>query len=259
MAEAKFDRTAENKIGRNEAKNGSYDKQLAIDIFKAAPVVHVAFNTDDGSPQCMPMMGTIEWVKEEDEVYIYLHGSAASRFIKTNQEEGASLCITASIFDGYIFGLTPFSHSAKFRSVVFHGTTFPFDSDLASSDELDKEKLHAMSLLINSIAEGRWEQTRPPSKAELNATGVIRIRVSSGSVKRYNGDVGTNIADDLANSELKSKIWTGVIPIRTVALPLEPWGINEVHGDAIPSNIANFTDDFAKRSLAGIQEEKKTI
>ncbi|KAL8287664.1 hypothetical protein RQP46_003522 [Phenoliferia psychrophenolica] len=184
-----FENAPEDNVKRNTHR-ASYDRDVVLSIFKAAPVVHVGFQSLDGLPQVMPMMATIE-VAEDDEVYVYLHGAQISRFIKTNKVGGTNLAITATVFDGYIFGLTPFSHSAQFRSTVIHGTVLPF---LEDSDD-----------------------TPDPMK-------------------------------DLANPELTSKIWTGVM---TVALEPEPWKINQVTGAGqVPDNIANFSRDFAARSTA---------
>lgn len=119
----------------------------------------------------------------------------------------------------------------------------PFLPD--TDDTPDKDKIHAMRMLVNSVADGRWEQTRPPSNAELSestprnfvesqaeyftdATGVIRVRVHSASAKLFGGDTGSQIAavrvslpsfnseayprsQDLTNEDLTSTIWTGVM------------------------------------------------
>lgn len=126
------------------------------------------------------MVGALE-EKEDGEAYIYLHGSSVSRFIRTN-EDCVPLCITATLVDGFILSLTPYSHDVQYRTAILHGATLPF-SDSFDGDA-EAAKLAALVLITNAVCPGRYEYTRvPPTAAELKSTGVLRFRIESASAK----------------------------------------------------------------------------
>ncbi|KZP22909.1 hypothetical protein FIBSPDRAFT_859126 [Athelia psychrophila] len=245
--ETHFDKTDLNTVKRYKHR-AAYDRKTIFAIARAAPVLHVAFVSDDGLPQCIPMVGALEET-EDGEAFVYLHGSSVSRFIKSN-DAGTAMCVTATLVDGYVLSLTPYSHDVQYRTAILHGSTFPFSASYDT--DADAAKLHALELITNTVCPDRWAHARvPPTPAELKATGVLRLRVESASAK-INGGGSHDDATDMANEDLKARVWTGVLPIRTVALAPEPSAYNQLTGKDVPAHVANFTAAFGARLQGGV-------
>lgn len=131
--------------------------------------------------ECIPMVGALEEIPSDGEAFVYLHGASISRFIRSNAEN-TPLCITATLVDGFILSLTPYSHDVQYRTAILHGTTFPF-SEIYDGD-VEAAKLAALVRITNSICPERYQHTRvPPTAAELKSTGVLRFRIESASAK----------------------------------------------------------------------------
>lgn len=144
------------------------------------------------------------------------------------------MCITATLVDGFILSLTPYSHDVQYRTAIIHGSTFPFSA--AYDGDQAAAKLHALELITNAVCPGRWENSRvPPTEAEMKATGVLRVRIESASAKVNAGGSSDNATvsrghhflgrhstlelvfkddffwQDMANEDLKARVWTGVL------------------------------------------------
>lgn len=149
---------------------------------------------------------------------LYLHGHISSRFFKISttgsagkpsqwEEDGLPgipICVCATHMDGVILALSPFNHSTNYRSAVIHGYA-SFVTDL-------EEKNYALHLITDNVIPDRWANTRvPPTEAELMATGVVKVDVISASAKVRDYTVG-NAKSDLEDEEMRTKVWTGVVP-----------------------------------------------
>ncbi|SCV66915.1 BQ2448_5561 [Microbotryum intermedium] len=246
--ETHFEKTRLNTL--KYAKRGHYDKRLIFAIFRAVPVVHVAFVDRDGLPQCVPMVGAIEET-EDGEVFVYLHGSSVTRIMKNNGD-GEPLCINATLVDAFVMSLTPFHHSVRYRSAVLHGTTFPFSPSY--DGDVEAAKVHALHVTTNAICSQRWENTRsPPTDAEMKATGVIRFRVESASAK-VNETGPNDEAKDLNDEELVAKTWTGILPFKMVAGDPQPSSYN---CKEVPTHIRDFQAEFEAKDRVAFPEPKK--
>ncbi|ORY66647.1 hypothetical protein BCR35DRAFT_308512 [Leucosporidium creatinivorum] len=185
--ETTFDKSDLNTVKRYRHR-AAYDKETIYGIVKAATVLHVAFVDREGLPQCIPMVGALEQTADGED-YIYLHGASVSRFIKTNEE--APMCITATVVDGYILSLTPYSHDCQFRCAVLHGQTFPFSEEY--DGDVEAARLAALVQITNAVCPDRYQHTRvPPTPAELKSTGVLRFRIESASAKINTGGASDN-------------------------------------------------------------------
>lgn len=151
------------------------------------------------------MLGSVATYTRDTEPHIYVHGSAAARLFKlTPGGSEAPLCVAATILDGYVLSLAPFNNSCNYRSAVIFG--------YGSVVEDPEEAVWAMRLITNEAMPQRWENSRhPPSKAEITATGVLKIRIETASAKVRTGGPGDEKAD-LQDAELSGKTWIGVVP-----------------------------------------------
>src|SRR5918992_1147600 len=109
MAPAPTDRT---RVRRVPAR-GRYDRETIDAILDETLVSHVGF-VHDGVPVVIPTLHA----RLGDR--LYLHGSAASRMLRT-LERGARVCVTSTLIDGLVLARSAFHHSVNYRSVVVLG------------------------------------------------------------------------------------------------------------------------------------------
>lgn len=145
---------------------------------------------------------------------IYLHGHAASRFMRlpeTQKEDsglpGVPVCVAATLFDGVVLALTPFNHSCNYRSAVVHGYAVTVTSPA--------EKMYALQLITDGLVPSRWDNSRvPPTAAEMTTTTVLRVDIVSASAKVRAYAPGNDRAD-LDDTEMRARVWTGILPAAT--------------------------------------------
>jgi len=179
---------------------GSYDAETIFRILDEAFVCHVGFAVD-GQPYVIPTT----YVRLGDAIYI--HGSAASRMLRT-LAEGVQVCLTVTLIDGLVFARSAFHNSANYRSVVILGR--------ATLVEPPEEKLRAMEALTEHIMPGRWKEIRPPSEQELKSVSVLRLALQEVSAKVRTGPP----IDEEEDYQLP--VWAGVLPLALSAGAPQP-------------------------------------
>lgn len=107
--------------------------------------------------------------------------------------------------DGLVLSLAPFHNSCNYRSAVAYGhATLVTD---------EAERLYAMHKITDNMLPERWNKSRnPPTKAELQSTSILKVKVASASAKVRTGGPSEDRAD-LKNESLKKNTWTGVVPV----------------------------------------------
>src|SRR5882724_11979884 len=194
-----FTPTARTQVKRLP-KRGAYDRETVFKILDEAFVCHVGFVVE-GQPYVIPT--NYGRVGET----LYLHGSAASRMLRT-LSEGIPVCVTATLIDGLVLARSAFHHSVNYRSVVIIGT--------ARLVEDPAEKMEALRLFTEHIMRGRWDEIRWPTEQEMKATTVLALPLEEVSAKvRSGGPI-----DDEEDYALP--VWAGVLPIRSVPQPVVP-------------------------------------
>jgi nitroimidazol reductase NimA-like FMN-containing flavoprotein (pyridoxamine 5'-phosphate oxidase superfamily) len=194
MATAPTDRT---RVRRVPAR-GEYEREKIDAILDEALVSHVGF-VHDGHPVVIPTLHA----RLEDR--LYLHGSAASRMLRT-LERGAPVCVTATLVDGLVLARSAFHHSVNYRSVVVFGDV--------QAVEPEAERLRALELFTEKLVPGRWDDVRPPTRQELKGTKVLSLPLNEASAKVRTGPP----VDDEEDYDLP--VWAGVLPLhRAVASP----------------------------------------
>ena len=171
---------------------GHFDRATVNAILDEALVCHVGF-VSDGQPFVIPTIHA----RVGDQVFV--HGSAASRMLKTLQG-GVPVCLTATLLDGLVLARSAFHHSMNYRSVVVLGDARPV------TDE--REKWDALHAIVEHVAPGRWSEVREPSAKELAATLVLRLPIEEASAKVRSGPP----LDDEEDYALEC--WAGVLPLR---------------------------------------------
>jgi len=196
---------------------GHFDRATVNAILDEALVCHVGFVTD-GQPFVIPTIHA----RAGDQVFV--HGSAASRMLKTLQG-GVPVCLTATLLDGLVLARSAFHHSMNYRSVVVLGDATPV------TDE--REKWDALHAIVEHVAPGRWSEVREPSAKELAGTLVLRLPIEEASAKVRTGPP----LDDEEDYALEC--WAGVLPLRlTPGTPVPDPRMPE--GRPLPASVTGY-------------------
>ena len=203
---------------RRLPKRGKYDAETVHKILDEAFVCHVGFVVD-GQPFVIPT----NFGRVGDTVY--LHGSAASRMLRT-LSEGIPVCVTVTLVDGLVLARSAFHHSVNYRSVVILGTAKLVDDPT--------EKMEALRLFTEHIMKGRWDEIRWPTEQEMKGTTVLALKLEEVSAKvRVGGPV-----DDEEDYSLP--VWAGVLPLAQI--PRAPVPDERLKaGTPVPAYISNYS------------------
>ena len=191
-----FLKTDQNRI-RRMPERGHYDRATIHAIVDEALICHVGFVVA-GEPVVIPTIHA----RLDDE--LVLHGAKASRLLK-HILAGHPICVTITLLDGLVVARSAFNSSMNYRSVVIfgHGRLI----------ETDAEKMAAVAALTEHLLPGRWQEVRPTTQKELDATTVVAINMESASAKIRTGPPH----DD--EEDLALPIWAGVLPLQLTAQP----------------------------------------
>ena len=190
---SEFKRTERTQVKRLRDR-GAYDSEIVFSILDEGLICHVGFLVD-GQPFVIPTGYTR--VGET----LYIHGSAASRMLRT-LAEGVQVCVTVTLLDGLVLARAAFHHSMNYRSVVILGR--------ATLVEDRTEKIRALHAFTEHIIRGRWNDVRLPTELELKATTVLALPLVEVSAKIRSGPP----KDDEEDYQLP--IWAGVVPLPIV-------------------------------------------
>lgn len=210
-------KTERTKIARKPDR-GRYDRETVHAIIDEALYCHVGIVVNE-RPVVIP---TAHW-RQGDR--LYMHGSRVSRLIEV-MAAGADICVTVTLLDGLVLARSGFHHSMNYRSVVIFGQAAPIEGREA--------KLAAMRAFMERIAPGRWDELRPPTEKEIDATGIVALKLDEASAKVRAGPP----ADDEA--DYAHPVWAGVVPVtESLGEPVPDTGL--APGIALPAYLGRRT------------------
>jgi nitroimidazol reductase NimA-like FMN-containing flavoprotein (pyridoxamine 5'-phosphate oxidase superfamily) len=180
---------------RRHPERGLYEREVIAAILDEALFCHVGFVVD-GQPFVIPTIHA----RAGD--VLYLHGSTASRMLRT-LAEGVDVCVTATLLDGLVLARSVYNHSMNYRSAVVLGR--------ARAVVDAGKKLAALEAITEHVVPGRWHDARRPTEQEIKATSVLALGLDEASAKVRNGP-----PEDF-DDDVELPIWAGVIPLRLVA------------------------------------------
>jgi uncharacterized protein len=196
MSDPAFAPTARTTV-RRLPKRGTYDRRAVFAILDEALVCHVGFVGGEGQPFVIPTIHA----RIDDRLYV--HGSAASRMLRT-LEQGPAVCVTVTIVDGLVLARSAFHHSMNYRSVVVLGRA------RLVTDPAEKTK--ALEAIVEHVVPGRSPEVRAPNPTELQATNVLCLDLVEVSAKVRTGPP----VDDPEDMDLPC--WAGVVPLALAPL-----------------------------------------
>jgi nitroimidazol reductase NimA-like FMN-containing flavoprotein (pyridoxamine 5'-phosphate oxidase superfamily) len=194
---------------RRLPERADYDSGTINEILDEALICHLAFVTDDGPvaiPTIHARVGNV----------LYLHGSHASRMMRTTVGEQVS--VTVTIVDGIVAARSAFHHSLNYRSVIVFGVP-----KVVTEPE---ERVVAFAAITDHVLPGRWEEARRPNEKEDKGTKLLALDIDEASAKVRTGPPGDDAED------MNSGIWAGVIPLSLT--PGEPLPAPDLQ-DGIPT------------------------
>jgi nitroimidazol reductase NimA-like FMN-containing flavoprotein (pyridoxamine 5'-phosphate oxidase superfamily) len=175
---------------RRMPKRGAYDRASVHAILDEGLICHAGF-IHAGAPVVIPT----SYGRDGD--LLYLHGSVASRMLRT-LAEGVEMAVTVTLLDGLVLARSAFNHSMNYRSVVVFGRARLVDDPVA--------KLAALYCLSEHLVPGRWDAVRAPTERELKATSVLALPLDEASAKIRCGPP----EDD--DEDYALPCWAGVLP-----------------------------------------------
>lgn len=198
-------------------ERGHFDRDTVNAIIDEAMICHVGIVDADGRPVVIPTFHG----RDGDDLLI--HGSAASRLLRTARNSEISVAIT--LIDSLVVARSAFHHSANYRSVVLFGVPEQITDD--------DEAYRALDVLVEALIPGRSSEVRPHTRNEIKATSVLRLPITEASAKIRNGPP----VDD--EEDMDTEVWAGLLPIHTTFG--EPSIAEDMRMDLPPSpSIANY-------------------
>lgn len=215
-------------------KRGAHDTATIYPILDAGFLAHVGFVVD-GQPFVIPTL------YGRDGGTLYLHGSSASRMLRT-LETGVQACVTVTLVDGLVLARSAFHHSMNYRSVVAFG--------VARKIEDAARKTEALRVVSDHLIAGRWNDVRVPAPQELKATAVLEFAIEEASAKvRTGGPI-----DDEEDYALP--VWAGVLPLALT--PREPLADSRLpQGIDVPQYVRDYGVRLAESGAPGARGERE--
>ena len=214
MTFPKTDRTTLKRL----PKRGHYEHETVYAILDEGFICHVGF-IFEGKPIVIPT----GYARDDDNLYI--HGSQASRMLRT-LSEGIDVCVTVTLVDGLVLARSAFHHSINYRSVVVFGRA-TLIADPA-------EKSSALLAFSEQVIRQRWADVREPTENELKQTTVLCLPLTEASAKVRTGPP----IDDEEDYALP--VWAGILPLQIVAgEPIKDPRLPE--GIEVPEYIAKYS------------------
>ncbi|MHB8509741.1 MAG: pyridoxamine 5'-phosphate oxidase family protein [Candidatus Dormibacteria bacterium] len=176
---------------RRHPERAVYSRAEVAAILDEALICHLGFTSDSGTfviPTTHCRLGET----------VYVQGAGVGR-VARDLAGGIEVCLTATLLDGIVLAASWFGHSMNYRSVMVMGRATPV-TDPA-------EKLAALRALVEHVAPGRSEDSRPPTRSELDSTAVLALQLAEASAKVRSGPPQDPTADH------DYPVWTGEIPL----------------------------------------------
>lgn len=173
---------------RRAKEKGRTEREELFAVLRAGLVAHLGV-TLDGHPMVVPTLYGF------DDEWLYLHGSVASRSLRTDAE----VCVTVTLLDSLVLARSVFEHSINYRCAIMYGLPRRLTG---------AEKRYGLRLMTEHVAPGQWDYARQPSRKELAATTMLALPLTEASVKVRSGP-----PSDGASADAELDVWAGELPL----------------------------------------------
>ncbi len=216
---------------------GSHRKEDVYAAIDGSLYGTIAYSIGD-QPYATP---TMVWRRGD---YIYWHGSAGSRMLKT-VATGCNVSVTFVQVDGFVLSRLASAHAMNYRSVMVFGNAEPVES-------LD-ERRNQLEFFLTRLFPGRWDEVKQPSLDELKGIIMVRMRIQEGSLKKRAGLPGDGRPVFGGEKLYQQACWAGTLPMATCVGSAEDANrLNESVG--LPAYISNFGQRFGMGTKAEYRE-----
>jgi nitroimidazol reductase NimA-like FMN-containing flavoprotein (pyridoxamine 5'-phosphate oxidase superfamily) len=182
---------------RRLPERGRHDRETIDAILDEGLFCHLGLVDAEGRPFVIPTIHA-----RRDDV-LYVHGSPASRALRSAGRGEVDVCVTVTLVDGLVLARSAFHHSLNYRSVIVYGSASRVDDPV--------EKAAALEAVVEHVLAGRTDGCRAPDEQELRSTLVLRVPLDEASAKVRTGGP----KDD--DGDLALPVWAGHVPLRLVA------------------------------------------
>jgi nitroimidazol reductase NimA-like FMN-containing flavoprotein (pyridoxamine 5'-phosphate oxidase superfamily) len=219
--------TARTTITRHHER-GSDDRSDLFALLGEALVCHVGL-VRDGQPVVLPSIFAVDPDGPDEGGTLYLHGSVAAPWLV--EAPATPICATFTIVDGVVVARVAFSHSMNYRSAVVMGVARRVDDE--------RERAHALGLIVDHVIPGRSATLRPNSRKELAATVVLAVPLAEASVKARTGGPKDE------PEEVATGAWAGVVPLSLTAGEIRP-----EHDGPVPDEVSRRAAEWGAPSTS---------
>lgn len=162
----------------------------------------------DGEPWAVPLL----FARDGDR--LLLHGSTGAGALR-HVAAGASIAFSVTAIDAIVVAHSTFDSSANYRSAVLRGRVRNLG---------EGEQARALDALSDRVIPGRTAEVRPTTPKEWAATLAMELPIVDGSWTYKERTGGPSAPGEEVD------VWSGVVPLRRVALPPEssPWAVGVV-------------------------------
>jgi ferredoxin-NADP reductase/nitroimidazol reductase NimA-like FMN-containing flavoprotein (pyridoxamine 5'-phosphate oxidase superfamily) len=218
---------------------GSHRKDDVYNAIDGSLYGTIAYSIGD-QPYATP---TMVWRRGD---YIYWHGSAGSRMLKT-VATGCNVSVTFVQVDGFVLSRLASAHAMNYRSVMVFGNAEPVES-------LD-ERRNQLEFFLTRLFPGRWDEVKQPSLEELKGIIMVRMRIQEGSLKTRAGLPGDGRPVFGGEKLYEQACWAGTLPMATCVGSAEDANrLNE--SVEHPAYITNFAQRFGMGTKAEHRESR---
>ena len=179
---------------RRHPERARHNRAELYGLLDSVLVCHLGLVLDDA-----PVVLPTGYGRDRDT--LYLHGSSGAASLLA-ASRAAPACVTVTRLDGVVYARSAFHHSLNYASAVIHA--------IARKVTDEAEVRHGLRTLVEHLAPGSWEHSRPPTRKELAATTVLALSLDEASVKVRTGPPADDDADVAA-----AQAWAGVLPLMT--------------------------------------------
>ncbi len=180
-----------------------FDRAALDAILDEALIAHVAYvDVLPGGEDVDEVPLVLPFACARDGDWLLLHGSTGAGLLRACAT-GATISAEVTHLDALVVARSTFDHSMNYRCAVVIGVP-----ELVP----EEDKAATLDRLVDHLLPGRSREVRTSTRKELAATTVVRLPLTTASVKVRAKGAGSDPADGEDRS-----VWAGILPLALVS------------------------------------------